>query len=390
LAKAFFDGLLVTELASVLAGPSVGQFFAELGATVIKVENLKTGGDVTRSWKLPSEPEGDLSAYFCSVSWGKQSLALDLSLPETKPIIQALFKKSDLVISSYKPGDAAKLGVDYASAQKVNPKIIYGEISGYGAHNPRVGYDAVIQAEAGFMFMNGEPEAAPTKMPVALIDLLAAHQLKEALLLALLKKEITGEGSYVHVSLIEAAVASLANQAMNWLMAGKIPQRQGSAHPNIAPYGDVYTTKDDRQILLAIGNNKQFQQFCFIIDEPALSSSVDFANNQMRVKNRQQLSAVINRALKKFDSEEILNKLHTAKIPAGRIQNMQQVFEMPEAKQLVFDEQNNIRGLRSFVAEVSGLAKAKQLKPAPHFAENNNDVLKMLGFLTSKTPRLDL
>jgi crotonobetainyl-CoA:carnitine CoA-transferase CaiB-like acyl-CoA transferase len=378
---------LVTELASVLAGPSVGQFFAELGATVIKVENLKTDGDVTRSWKLPSEPEGDLSAYFCSVNWGKQSLALDLSLPETKPIMQALFKKSDLVISSYKPGDAAKLGVDYASAQQVNPKIIYGEISGYGAHNPRVGYDAVIQAEAGFMFMNGEPEAAPTKMPVALIDLLAAHQLKEALLLALLKKERTGEGSYVHVSLIEAAVASLANQAMNWLMAGKIPQRQGSAHPNIAPYGDVYTTKDDKQILLAIGNDKQFQLFCFIIDEPALASSADFANNQMRVKNRQQLTAVISQALKKFDSEEILNKLHTAKIPAGRIQNMQQVFEMPEAKQLVFDEQNNIRGLRSFVAEVSGLAKTTQLKPAPHFAAHNNEVLKMLG-LESNTKEL--
>jgi crotonobetainyl-CoA:carnitine CoA-transferase CaiB-like acyl-CoA transferase len=227
--------------------------------------------------------------------------------------------------------------------------------------------------------MNGEPEAAPTKMPVALIDLLAAHQLKEALLLALLKKERTGEGSYVHVSLIEAAVASLANQAMNWLMAGKIPQRQGSAHPNIAPYGDVYTTKDDKQILLAIGNDKQFQQFCFIIDEPVWASSAGFNNNQMRVKNRQQLTAVINRALKKFDSEEILNKLHTAKIPAGRIQNMQQVFEMPEAKQLVFDEQNNIRGLRNFVAEVSGLAKAKHLKPAPHFAEHTNEVLKMLG-----------
>lgn len=377
--KAFFDGLFVTELASVLAGPSVGQFFAELGATVIKVENLKTGGDVTRSWKLPSEPEGDLSAYFCSVNWGKKSIALDLSLPEVKPIIQALFKKSDIVISSYKPGDAAKLSVDYASAENVNPKIIYGEISGYGAKNPRVGYDAVIQAEAGFMFMNGEPDAAPTKMPVALIDLLAAHQLKESLLLALLKKQRTGEGSYVHVSLIEAAVASLANQAMNWLMAGKIPQRQGSAHPNIAPYGDVYTSKDDKQMLLAIGSDKQFQQFCFIIDEPALASATEFSSNQMRVKNRIQLTVLINEALKKFEGQEILSKLHAAKIPAGLIQNMQQVFEMPEARQLLFDEQSNIKGLRSFVAEVSGLAKANQLNPAPHFAEHNEEVLRMLG-----------
>ncbi|HMQ01241.1 MAG TPA: CaiB/BaiF CoA-transferase family protein, partial [Cyclobacteriaceae bacterium] len=341
--KAFFDGLFVTELASVLAGPSVGQFFAELGATVIKVENLKTGGDVTRSWKLPSEPESDLSAYFCSANWGKHSISVDLTKPEAKIIMEALFKKSDIVISSYKAGDANKLGVDYEAAKAINPKIIYGEISGYGPDNTRVGYDAEIQAEAGFMFMNGEPESKPTKMPVALIDLLAAHQLKEGLLLALLKKERTGEGSCVQVSLIDAALASLANQAMNWLMAGKIPQRQGSAHPNIAPYGDVYESKDGKQILLAIGNDKQFQQFCVLIGEPALAKAPEFLNNQERVKHRVQLGAAISKALKEINSEALLPQLHAAKIPAGLVQNMQEVFAMPEAKQLVFEHLNEIK-----------------------------------------------
>jgi len=377
--KAFFDGLFVTELASVLAGPSVGQFFAELGATVIKVENSKTNGDVTRSWKLPSEPDGDLSAYFCSANWGKHAIGIDLSKPEVRPIIEALFNKSDIIISSYKPGDAAKLGVDYASAKAIKPDIIYGEISGYGPHNSRVGYDAVIQAEAGFMFMNGEPESKPTKMPVALIDILAAHQLKEALLLALLKKERCGEGSRVQVSLIESAIASLANQAMNWLMAESIPQRKGSAHPNIAPYGDVYETKDGQQIILAIGNDKQFQQFCTLIHEPSLVTNTDFASNQMRVKNRKQLTRFIHKALEKLNSEELLTQLHAAKIPAGLIQNMQQVFNMPEAQQLVFEQLSEIKGLKNFVAEVSDVHTNTTLKPAPHYAADTKEVLRILG-----------
>src|SRR6478609_11070071 len=170
-----FADLKVLELASVLAGPSVGQFFAELGAEVIKVENLKSGGDVTRTWKVSGEKEGDLSAYFCSCNWGKKSIAVDLSSKEGKEIVQKLASKSDVVIASYKPGDAEKLGVAYEQLNNINPKLIYGQITGYGSDNNRVGYDAVIQAESGFMDMNGERGGDPLKMPVALIDVLAAH-----------------------------------------------------------------------------------------------------------------------------------------------------------------------------------------------------------------------
>ena len=178
----------VLELASVLAGPGVGQFFAELGAEVIKVENLKTCGDVTRSWKSAGEETDDRSAYFCSVNWGKQSIAIDLMTGEGREIVHHLAARSHIVIVSYKPGDADKLGVDYGSLSKDHPELIYGQITGYGSGNQRVGYDAIIQAEAGFMFMNGEPGGPSLKMPVALIDLLAAHQLKEAILIALLQR----------------------------------------------------------------------------------------------------------------------------------------------------------------------------------------------------------
>ncbi|HRW98805.1 MAG TPA: CoA transferase, partial [Cyclobacteriaceae bacterium] len=181
--KELFTGLKVVELASVLAGPSVGQFFAELGAEVIKVENLHGGGDVTRTWKGNGEQTGDVSAYFSSVNWGKKSLALDLSKKEGREIVQQLASKADLIIASYKPGDAEKLGVDYGTLSKLNRGLIYGQVTGYGPDNERVGYDAVIQAESGFMDLNGTPDSGPTKMPVALIDVLAAHHLKEGLLL---------------------------------------------------------------------------------------------------------------------------------------------------------------------------------------------------------------
>ena len=168
--------LKVLELASVLAGPGVGQFFAELGAEVIKVENARTGGDVTRSWKGAGEQTDDRSAYFCAINWGKKSLALDFNNESDRKVIHALARNTDIVIASYKPGDAEKLGVDYKTLSAINPKLIYGQVTGYGSHNPRVGYDAVIQAEAGFMSMNGEPDRSSLKIPVALMDVLAGHQ----------------------------------------------------------------------------------------------------------------------------------------------------------------------------------------------------------------------
>ncbi|MFM8347797.1 MAG: CaiB/BaiF CoA transferase family protein, partial [Bacteroidota bacterium] len=216
----------VIELASVLAGPSAGQFFAELGAEVIKIENPATGGDVTRSWKSAGEQTDDRSAYFSCCNWGKKSVLLDLHLSDDRDKLYRLVATADIVIASYKPGDAEKLGVDYDTLSVLNPGIIYGQITGYSGGDDRVGYDAVIQAEAGFMDLNGEAEGEPVKMPVALVDVLAAHHLKEGMLLALLNRMKTGKGCMVSVSLYDAAVASLANQATNLLVGNTLPVRQ--------------------------------------------------------------------------------------------------------------------------------------------------------------------
>jgi len=362
-----FKDLKVLELASVLAGPSVGQFFAELGADVIKVENPGTGGDVTRTWKGDGEISDDRSAYFCSVNWGKKSVSADLNTPEGKDIVANLVGTCDVVIASYKPGDAEKLGVDYKTLSNLNPRLVYGMITGYGSNNPRVGYDAVIQAEAGFMSMNGEAGGASLKMPVALVDILAGHQLKEGILIALLNRERTGKGDCIEVSLIQSAVASLANQGTNWLVAGKLPTKKGSAHPNIAPYGDVFTTSDKKEILLAVGNDKQFQQLCSIVGVSNLASDNRFRENASRVVNRPELNKLLQNAFQYFEAATLLSKFDQSKIPAGVIQNLREVFQMPEVAPLMLGDEA-LKGVRTYVGRHANVNIAKELSAPPHLA----------------------
>lgn len=372
--KEMFAGFRVLELASVLAGPSVGQFFAELGAEVIKIENPKTGGDVTRSWKSAGEMTDDRSAYFCCCNWGKKSVALDLTLKGDLEVVKKLSKSADLVIVSYKPGDATKLGVSYEQLKTNNPKLIYAQISGYGQDDDRVGYDAVIQAESGFMELNGEKDGTPTKMPVALIDVLAAHHLKEGILLALLNRERTGEGDLVEVSLLQAAIASLANQVTNWLVGKKLPTRQGSLHPNIAPYGESFVTKDGKRVLLAIGSDKQFEMLCdFLrieVDKSLLST------NESRVKNRKQLAIVLSEKISQARADEFLDQCYRRKIPAGLIQNMKEVFESAQAKEMLL-QSLDLMGTRTFVSMPSAF-ETKQLLPPPHMGEHTAEIISKL------------
>lgn len=369
-----FKELIVLELASVLAGPGVGQFFAELGAEVIKVENLRTSGDVTRSWKLKDEKTDDRSAYFCSANWGKQSIAVDLTHVTGRDIVHRLARRADIVIASYKPGDAEKLGVDYASLSALNPRLIYGEISGYGQDNPRVGYDAIIQAEAGFMSMNGEPGGPSLKMPVALVDILAGHQLKEGLLVALMERTRTGAGRRVSVSLIDAAIASLANQATNYLVSSAIPQKQGSAHPNIAPYGDLFRTADDREIILAVGADHQFRQLCSVLEISNLSNDDRFSNNLQRVRNRVALGEILSERVGRHRADRLLAALHAAKIPAAVIRDMQEVFSDPVASRLVLRD-GPAAGVRTYVAS-DGRAISSHLLPPPHLGEHTESILQ--------------
>ncbi len=380
-----FKNLKVLELASVLAGPSVGQFFAELGAEVIKVENLKTGGDVTRSWKGAGEQTDDRSAYFCSCNWGKKSVAVDLTSEEGKQIVRKLAQRSDIIIASYKPGDAEKLGVSYQQLSTNNQQLIYGQITGYGSDDDRVGYDAVIQAESGFMDLNGEKDGPATKMPVALIDVLGAHQLKEGLLLALLKREKSHEGSLVEVSLIQAAMSSLANQATNWLVAKKLPTRQGSAHPNISPYGDSFLTKDGKRILLAVGNDRQFKDLVTmlgmgdqVLDIGAWALEVKFLSNQQRVENRVALNELLEVAIVKLDSRDLMETINQLKIPAGLIQNVEEAFSAKAANEIVISSVG-LYGVKNFIGQISGIQyPITSLMPPPHVGEHTNEIISYL------------
>ena len=331
--------LVVIELAGVLAGPDVGMFFSELGAKVIKVENKQTSGDVTRTWKLPTENKtSSVSAYFSSVNWNKKYLQLNLKQEVEQKKIHELVKKADVVIANFKKGDDIKLQMDYKTLKKINPKLIYGVITGFGSNSERVAFDVVLQAETGFMSMNGTKKSGALKMPVALIDVLAAHQLKQGLLLALLKREKQQKGSFVEVSLYDAAISALKNQASNWLMNNYIPETIGSLHPNIAPYGEVFTTKDNKQVVLAIGSDNQFIKLLDLIDATKIKSSKKYQTNPLRVNNRKSLTKELIPFFKQYNRKPLMDLLIKNNIPAGAIKNLKEVFEDTTAQNLINEE----------------------------------------------------
>lgn len=338
MSTSLFSNLKILDLSTVLAGPSVAMFFAELGAEVIKVEHPKHP-DVTRSWKLPNEDkESSVSAYFSSINYNKQYVHLDLSLSDDKAKFMSLLQESDILISNFKRSDYQKFGLQKELLEQQFPKLIHGRISGYGNDSDRVAYDLILQAESGFMSMNGTRESGPVKMPVALIDVLAAHQLKEAILCKLIEREKTGSGGEVSVSLLEAAISSLVNQASNYLMAGKVAERIGSLHPNIAPYGEIFQTADNKQITFAIGSDSHFEKLCSILNLKQLVSDEQFSTNQLRVVNRQLLFDTIQTEIKQKNAAAILYQCLELNIPAGEIKSLDQVFEDDKAKSMIREE----------------------------------------------------
>lgn len=382
------SGTVVIELASVLAGPSVGMFLAELGATVIKIEHFRQGGDVTRSWKLKSEAaEVDISAYFSSVNWGKQSVGIDLGKAEGQVLVHQLVAKADIVLASYKPGDAAKLRMDYDTLCALRPDLIYAEINAYGREEDRAGYDAVIQAEAGFTFMNGTPDAPPVKMPVALMDVMAAHHLKEGVLMALLLRERTGKGTYLSAPLLRAGVSSLVNQAANWLVAGQVPQRIGSDHPNIVPYGTLYPTADAKYVVLAVGSDGQFAKLCATLGHPEWATDSRFATNPDRVRNRALLNPLLTGAIATWQRDALLERLAAEKVPAGAVRDMADVFAQPETAGLML-QGSHLRGVRSVVLE--GWHAATDLAEPPHLcADTRTALAQMLGLTDAELDQLE-
>ncbi len=335
-----FKGLKILDLSTVLAGPSVGSFFAELGADVLKIENPHHR-DITRDWKLPNEDKNTaVSAYFSSVNYKKSYLELDLKNAEQREKLYQKVKNTDIILMNFKKGDQEKLQISDEKLHSLNSELIIGKINGFGKNSDRLAYDLILQAETGIMSMNGTPESGPVKMPIALIDVLAAHHLKQAILIALYQKSNTKnyKGKTLNVSLYDAAVSSLVNQASNYLMANHIPKRIGSLHPNIAPYGEIFKTADDKLITFAIGTNRHFKKLCQFLKVEELAENKKYNQVQNRVKNRGELFEILKPLIRKFKAEMILSTMRDLKVPCGEIKDLAAVFSTANAQKLIKEE----------------------------------------------------
>lgn len=329
-------GIRVLDLSRILAGPWCSQHLADLGAEVIKVEH-PTRGDDTRSWGPPYLNDTMEAAYFLSANRGKESVAIDIAHPEGQQLIRELAAHVDVVLENFKVGGLARYGLDYASLKVIKPDLIYCSITGFGQDGPyarRAGYDFLLQGMGGLMSLTGQPDnipsSEPVKVGVAITDLFTGMYASTAILSALLQRDRTGEGAWIDLSLLDVQVGVLANQAMNYLTTGTSPQRMGNAHPNIAPY-QVFPSADGH-IILAVGNDSQFQRFCNVAGIAELADDPAFATNRSRVENRERLIPQLTARIAEQPSTFWLGELEKVGVPCGPINNLSQVFSDPQVR----------------------------------------------------------
>jgi len=325
------QGLKVVELARVLAGPWAGQTLADLGAEVIKIES--PDGDDTRGWGPPFiDHSGERSAaYFHSCNRGKSSVTADFRTEAGRALVLDLVKDADVLIENFKVGGLAKYGLDYDSIKAINPRLVYCSITGFGQDGPyahRAGYDYIIQGMSGLMSFTGAPDGQPMKAGVAITDLFTGLYAVIAVQAALRQREITGKGQQVDLALLDTAVAITSNQAMNYLATGVAPTRLGNAHPNLMPY-QVFECSDG-WIIVAIGNDGQFHRFCSALKAEGLADAPDYNTNADRVANREILTGILTTITKGWTKADLLAACETAGVPAGPINDMDEVFRDPQ------------------------------------------------------------
>ncbi len=334
------DGITVLDLSRILAGPWSTQNLADLGADVIKVERPGAGDD-TRSWGPPfvehADGAGRDAAYFFCANRNKRSLTLDFTQAAGIAVLHKLIKKADVLVENYKVGGLKKYGLDYATLAAINPKLIYCSITGFGQDGPyaeRPGYDALIQAMGGLMSITGEPDSVPgggpQKVGVAVVDILTGLYATNAILAALYHRTRTEQGQYIDIALLDVQVAALANQGGNYLLAGKVPARMGSAHPTIVPYQPFACA--DGYVMLAIGNDSQFASFCRAAGRAEIASDVKFSNNAARVQNRVALLALLEPVMLMQSIDKWCQLAEQASFPCGPINTIDRVFADPQVQ----------------------------------------------------------
>lgn len=390
-------GLRVLDLSRILAGPWCTQILADLGADVIKIERPKVGDD-TRQWGPPfiADENGDptqLATYFLCCNRNKRSVAVDISTPEGQKLICELAKQSDIVVENYKVGGLKQYGLDYESLQKLNPRLIYCSITGFGQtgpYAPRAGYDLLIQASGGLMSITGQPDDAPGGGPmrtgVAVIDILTGIYASTAILAAVESRHKTGKGQYVDMALLDVSTAILANQVSAYLNAGRDSVRQGNSHPSIVPYQTFPTA--DGNMLLAVGNDGQFERFCSVIGKPEWAKDERFATNKARVINREVLVPMISEVTRTKATVQWVDALEGKAVPCGPVNQMSDVFKDPQVQ---------ARGLRVELppTQVDGVTTAPVYtvaspvrlsdtppvlsSPPPALGQHTDEVLQSIG-----------
>lgn len=364
-------GLKVVELARILAGPWAGQTFADLGAEVIKVES--PDGDDTRAWGPPFITRDDdvSAAYFHSTNRGKSSVVADFSTAEGQEKVRALIADADVVIENFKVGGLRKYGLDYESLQALNPGLVYCSITGFGQTGPyahRAGYDFIIQGMSGLMSVTGEPDGQPQKAGVAITDVFTGVYAVTGVLAALHQRQRTGRGQHVDMALLDVAVAVTANQALNYLSTGNVPQRMGNAHVNLAPY-QVFDCADGH-IIIATGNDRQYQRLCRVLDLEDMAQAPEFARNKDRLANRRVMIARLNGATARRDKAELLAACEAEGIPAGPINTLDEVMADPQVRARGLQiELDGVPGIRApFTFSDSALSLNR---PAPKLGQDD-------------------
>ena len=391
----------VLDLSRVMAGPWAGQILADLGADVIKVERPGAGDD-TRAWGPPflQDEDGDGcsdAGYYLCVNRGKRSFTVDLAHPEGQELIRKLAARSDIVLENYKVGTLTRFGLDYAGLRAVNPAIIYCSVTGFGQTGPRAklaAYDFAIQAMGGLMSITGEreglPGGGPQKVGVPIMDLTTGMYAAVAVLAALANRDQTGEGDYIDLSMLDVATAFLANQGMNHLLTGKVPQRAGNRHPNIAPQ-DVFECRGGK-LVLAIGNDGQYAKLCRILGRPELGTDERYAKNPSRVANLLELLTIIRDLIAPWQVDELVAALDAAGVPCGRINNVAEALAQPQVVHRGMVQHLPHPRSGTVPQVVSPLrfenAPLSYTRHPPLFGEHGSEILRELGIDEADEARL--
>jgi crotonobetainyl-CoA:carnitine CoA-transferase CaiB-like acyl-CoA transferase len=372
-------GLKVVELARILAGPWAGQILADLGADVIKIEAPE--GDDTRRWGPPFiDRDGDRSAaYFHACNRGKRSVVADFRTQEGQTFVRDLVRDADILIENFKVGGLRKYGLDYDSLRKVNPRLIYCSITGFGQDGPyahRAGYDYIIQGMGGLMSVTGDPDGQPQKVGVAVSDIFTGVYAATGILAALEQRHRTGSGQRIDMALLDVTVGIMANQAMNYLATGRVPGRIGNAHQNLVPYA-VFDCADG-WIILATGNDAQYQRLCAILGMDGLGTDPAYLTNADRIANRAELTRLLSERTRTWTKADLLAACERDGVPAGPINSLDEVFADPQV--VARGMRHELDGIPSVRTPI-GFSDANLSldRPSPRLGEHDADVRAALS-----------